>query len=72
MINLKDFFENGLFDVLNCFHTCRFVIRSGLCMRCHGTYDECISWIKKTGYGRHEVISAKLDFLFDTIEIQIR
>lgn len=72
MINLKEFFEHGMFDILGSFHACRFVIRRGLTMKCHGTYDEIMGWMKKTGYGRHEVTSAKLDFLMDVLEIQIR
>lgn len=72
MINLKDFFEEALFDVLGHFYNVKFVIRSGLTMKCHGTYDEIIEWMNKTGYQRHEVTSAKLDFIMDVIEIQIR
>lgn len=72
MINLKDFMEEGIFDVLGYFHALRFVVRSGLSMKCHGTYDDIIKWMKKNGYCRHEVTSAKLDFVMDVIEVQIR
>lgn len=72
MINLKDFFEHDMFDILAGFHAVRFVIRSGLSMKCHGSYDDIMKWMKETGYGRHEVVSAKLDFVMDVIEIQIR
>ena len=72
MINLKDFFEHDMFDILAGFHAVRFVIRSGLNMKCHGSYDEITDWMNKTGYGRHEVVSAKLDFIMDVIEVQIR
>lgn len=72
MFNLKDFFENRIFDILGAFYNVKFVIRSGLTMKCHGTYDDIIKWMKETGYGRHEVVSAKLDFIMDVIEIQIR
>lgn len=72
MYNLKDFFENGLFDILGAFYNVKFVIRSGLTMHEHGTYNDILEWMNKTGYGRHEVISAKLDFVMDVIEIQIR
>lgn len=72
MYNLKDFFENGLFDILGAFYNVRFVIRSGLSMLEHGTYNDIMEWIQKSGYGRHEVVSAKLDFVMDTIEVQIR
>lgn len=72
MINLKDFLYHDMFDILACFHAVRFVIRSGLTMKCHGTYHDIIEWMNKTGYQRHEVTSAKLDFVMDVIEIQIR
>lgn len=72
MLNLKDFFENMIFDILGAFYNVKFVVRSGLSMKCHSSYDEIIRWMKETGYGRHEVISAKLDFIMDVIEIQIR
>lgn len=72
MISLKEFFEHGVFDILGTFHAVRFVIRSGLSMKCHGSYEDIVTWMKKTGYGRHEVTSAKLDFIMDTIEINIR
>lgn len=72
MINLKDFFEHEMFGILAGFHALRFVIRSGLSMKCHGTYDDIIKWMKETGYGWHEVTSAKLDFVMDVIEVQIR
>lgn len=38
----------------------------------HGTYNDIMEWIQKSGYGRHEVVSAKLDFIMDVIEVQIR
>lgn len=72
MINLQDFFENRLFDILGAFYNVKFVIRSGLTMKCHGSYDMVIKWMKETGYQTHEVTSAKLDFIMDVIEIQIR
>lgn len=71
MINLKDFFENRLFDILGAFYNVKFVIRCGLSMKCHGSYYEIMEWIRETGYGQHEVVSAKLDFIMDVIEIQI-
>lgn len=72
MFNLKDFFENRIFDILGAFYNVKFVIRSGLSMKYHGSYDEVTRWMKETGYGRHEVVSAKLDFVMDVIEVQIR
>lgn len=57
MINLKEFFEHGMFDILGTFH---------------GSYEDIVRWMKKTGCGRHEVTSAKLDFIMDTMEINIR
>ena len=72
MMNMKEFMEEGLFDVLGFFYGVKFVVRSGLTMKCHGTYDDIIAWMNKTGYQRHEVTSAKLDFIMDVIEIQIR
>lgn len=72
MFNLKDFFENRIFDILGAFYNVKFVIRSGLSMIFHGSYDEVTRWMKETGYGRHEVVSAKLDFIMDVIEVQIR
>ena len=72
MFNLKDFFENKLFDILGAFYNVKFVIRSGLSMKCHGSYYEIMTWMNTTGYWRHEVVSAKLDFIMYVIEIQIR
>ena len=44
MISLKDFFEHDMFDILAGFHAVRFVIRSGLSMKCHGAYDDIMKW----------------------------
>ena len=72
MYTLKDFFENGLFVILGAIYDVLFVVRSVLNMHEHGSYNDIMEWIRTSGYGRHEVVSAKLDFIMDVIEIQIR
>lgn len=71
-MNIKEFLEDGLFDIFNLPQEIRFVIRSNLIMLKNGNYNDVHTFIMNRDIGDHEVLSAKLNFLTYTMDIEIR